>query len=422
MHDTADPRRRVFRVGNNGRTKEGCVRAFRLTRVAGIDIRVHPTFALIVLWFAYIWGVKTGAGLGGLLFGLLLVVCLFACVLLHELGHSLVARHAGIRVHDITLLPIGGMARIERSPVHPGDEFWLALAGPAVNVVLALLLLPIVAVIGWLKHVDGVAGMIADLGQVDVTGFAVYLLFANISLVIFNLVPAFPMDGGRILRAFLSLLISRSTATQIAVTIGKGVAICFVVLGIIVLHDWTLPMVGVFIFVGAHLEGRIVAMEEALRRMHVGQCITWEAGGIGPYEPLAGALLGGPRDLAVTERGRVIGILWKVDILNTLRLRGSNVRVHEVMDPYPPIVDVDTSLYLAQQAMARADRGAVLVTERGVYRGILTAERYWYLHRVLQARRRSATAARYWGWLFTYARRWRRATKALPALGRRSTF
>ena len=158
--------------------------------------------------------------------------------------------------------------------------------------------------------------MIAALGQVDEAGFAAYLLFANISLVVFNLIPAFPMDGGRILRAILSLFISRATATQIAVTIGKGIAIGFVVLGVVFLHDWTLPMVGIFIFVGAHIEGRTVAMEEALRRMHVGQCITWEAGGIGPYEPLAGALLGGARDLAVTEHGRVVGILWKTDILN----------------------------------------------------------------------------------------------------------
>ena len=396
------------------------MRAFRLTRVAGIDVRVHPTFALIVLWFAYIWGIKTGAGLGGVLFGLLLVACLFACVLLHELGHSLVARRIGIRVHDITLLPIGGMARIERAPVHPGDEFWLALAGPAVNVALALLLFPIVAAIGWHAHIDGVGGMIAALGQVDEVGFAVYLLFANVSLVVFNLIPAFPMDGGRILRSILSLAISRALATQIAVMIGKGIAIGFVLLGVVFLHDWTLPMVGIFIFAGAHIEGRTVAMEEALRRMHVGQCITWESGGIGPYEPLAGGLLGGARDLAVTEHGRVVGILWKTDILNALRLRGPNVRVFEVMDHFPPIVDVDTSLYLAQQAMVRADRGAVLVTERGVYRGILTAERFWYLHRILQARRRTATAARYWGWLFTYARRWRRETKTLPWVGRRT--
>lgn len=395
------------------------MRAFRLTRVMGIDVRVHPTFALIVLWFAYIWGIKTGAGLGGALFGLAMVVCLFACVLLHELGHSLVARCSGIRVHDITLLPIGGMARIERSPVHPGDEFWLALAGPAVNVGIALILLPIVAAVGYFEHIEGVAGILNAIGQVDLPGFAAYLLFANLSLVVFNLIPAFPMDGGRILRAFMSLLISRSLATQIAVVIGKVIAVAFVIIGFAFLHDWTLPMVGVFIFVGAHLEGRTVAMEEALRRMHVGQCITWESGGIGPYEPLAGALLGGPRDLAVTERGRVIGILWKVEILNAMGVRGSHVRIHEVMDHFPPIVDVDTSLYLAQQAMVRANRGAVLVTERGLYRGILTAERYWYLHRVLQSRRRSATAARYLGWLFSYVRRWRRETKALSSIGRR---
>jgi len=395
------------------------VRAFRLTRVAGIDVNVHPTFALVVLWFAYIWGVDTDAGLPGLLFGMALVVALFTCVLLHELGHSLVARRVGIRVHDITLLPIGGVARIERSPVHPGDEFWLALAGPAVNVVIALALTPIVAFIGWAGQVDGVSGLIAALGQVDLVGFAVYLLFANISLVVFNLIPAFPMDGGRILRAMMSLIMTRALATQIAVIIGKVIAVCFVILGGLALHDWTLPMVGVFIFVGAHMEGRAVAMEEALRRMHVGQCITWEAGGIGPYEPLAMALLGGPRDLAVTERGRVVGILWKVDILNALRARGSSVRVFEIMDSYPPIVDVDTSLYLAQQAMVRADRGAVLVTEHGAYRGILTAERYWYLHRLMQTRRRAAGAERYWGWLFSYGRRWRRHTKALPLLGRR---
>ena len=395
------------------------MRAFRVTRVAGIDVRVHPTFALILLWFAYIWGYETGAGLGGLCFGLLLVCCLFACVLLHELGHCLVARRAGIRVHDITLLPIGGMARIERSPVHPGDEFRLAIAGPAVNVALSLILLPIVAAIGWFERVDGLAGLLASLGQVDITGFTVYLLLANISLILFNLLPAFPMDGGRILRAFLTLFTSRLTATRVAVSIGMIVATCFIVVGLVVLHEWTLPIVGVFIMIGAQMEGRTVALEEAMRRMHVGQCITWEAGGIGPYEPLAGALPGGPRDLAVTERGRVVGILWKSDILNALRTRGSHVRVFEVMDHFPPIVDVDTSLYLAQQAMLRANGGAVLVTERGVYRGILTAERYWYLQRIMQTRRRTASAERYWGWLFTYARRWRRETKSLPSVGRR---
>jgi Zn-dependent protease len=399
--------------------KEGGVRAFHLTRVAGIDVRVHPSFALIVLWFAYVWGIETGAGIGGALFGLLLVVCLFACVLLHELGHCLVARRADIRVQDITLLPIGGMARIERGPVLPGDEFSIALAGPAVNVALALLLLPLVAIIGWLQHINGAGGMIAALGNVDLAGFAAYLLFANLGLVLFNLIPAFPMDGGRVLRAILSLFISRTTATQIATTIGKALCILFVVVGIVFLRDWTLPMVGVFIFIGAHMEGRAVALEEALRRMHVGQCMTWEAGGVSPYERLAMALLGGPRDTAVTEHGRVVGALWKTEIYHSLRTRGSTARVFEVMDHFPPIVDVDTSLYLAQRAMERANRPAVLVTERGVYRGIMTAERYWHVYRVLQERRRAQGIARYWGWLSGYVRRWRRESKVLPSIGRR---
>ncbi len=121
----------------------------------------------------------------------------------------------------------------------------------------------------------------------------------------------------------------------------------FAVFGVIALHDWTLPFVGVFIFVGAHMEGRTVSLEEVLRRIHVGQCIIWEAGGVGPNEPLSMAMLGGPRDMAVTERGRVIGVLWKMDVLNALRLRGSLVPVFEVMDHFPPVVDVDTSLYIA---------------------------------------------------------------------------
>ena len=395
------------------------MRAVRFMRVAGIDVRIHPSFALIVLWFAYVWGIETGAGIGGVLFGLLLVLCLFACVLLHELGHCLIARRAGMRVHDITLLPIGGMARIERGPVRPGDECRLALAGPAVNVALAVALLPVVAMTGWLQRVDGVGGMLGAVGNVDLAGFVAYLLFANLALVAFNLIPAFPMDGGRVLRAVLSLGTSRATATRIAVAIGKGIAVGFVVVGVAVLRDWTLPMVGVFIFIGAHMEGGAVALEEAQRRMHVGQCMTWEAGGVSPYEPLAMALLGGPRDRAVTEHGRVVGALWKTDVMNALRARGATVRVYEVMDHFPPIVDIDTSLYFARKAMERANRPAVLVTERGVYRGIMTAERYWHVYRVLQSGQRAARAARYWGWLIGYARRWRRESKALPSIGRR---
>ncbi len=403
-----------------GHLKEVRVQPRRLMSIAGIEVLVHPTFALVVLWFAYLWGVRTNAGATGVLFGLLMVVAFFACVLLHELGHCLVARRSGLRVVDITFLPIGGVARVERTLVPPATELWLALAGPLVNVVIVAVLLPVVGIVAAAQGVDSIGGVVAALGDVTPLGFVSYLMFANASLVLFNLIPAFPMDGGRILRAFLALGIPFATATQIAVGIGKGIALVFAVVGVVALHDWTLPLVAVFIFIGAHMEGRIVALEESLRRIHVGQCIIWEAGGITPHEPLGVALLGGPRDLAVTERGHVIGVLWKTDILYALRLHGPQVPVGEVMDYYPLVVDVDTSLYHAGQSMARADRPALLVTQAGLYRGILTAERYWTLYRGVQRGRREKGTARYWGWLLNWARAWRRREeKALTAIGRK---
>lgn len=402
-----------------GHVKEVSVQPRRLMSVAGIEVLVHPTFGLVVLWFAYLWGVRTNAGWLGVLFGLLMVVAFFACVLLHELGHCLVARRAGLRVVDITLLPIGGIARVERTTVPPGTELWLALAGPLVNVAIVAVLLPVVGIVAAVEGVDDFGGVIASLGDVTPLGFVSYLMFANASLVLFNLIPAFPMDGGRILRAFLALGLPFVTATQIAVGIGKGIAVVFAAAGVFALHDWTLPLVAVFVFIGAHMEGRIVALEESLRRIHVGQCIIWEAGGITPHEPLSVALLGGPRDLAVTERGRVIGVLWKTDVLYALRLYGPQVPVGEIMDYYPLVADVDTSLYSAGQIMAQADHPALLVTQGGQYRGILTAERYWTLYRGVQRGRREKSTERYWGWLLSWARGWRREEKALTAIGRK---
>ncbi len=130
-----------------------------------------------------------------------MVVCFFTCVLLHELGHCLVARRAGVRVHDITLLPIGGMARMDRTSIDPGTELALALAGPLVNVLIAIALVPVVGLIARPVGITDISGVIASLGDIDLLGFTAYLLFANISLVVFNLIPAFPMDGGRVLRA-----------------------------------------------------------------------------------------------------------------------------------------------------------------------------------------------------------------------------
>ena len=186
--------------------------SIKLGRIFGIDIKMHLTFLLILGWGAFAYG-----GNAGPLYGVIVTLGLFTLVLLHELGHSLAAMGYGIGVKDITLLPIGGVARLERMPEKPVQELIVALAGPAVNIVLALVLLPIVAV---LSLVQGIPLSFNLLAQSGLLGFLTFLLSANISLAVFNMIPAFPLDGGRVFRASLGFFTNYQKATQMAAAVG----------------------------------------------------------------------------------------------------------------------------------------------------------------------------------------------------------
>lgn len=215
--------------------------ALRIATVAGIPIRLHFTFLLFLLWV----GLAGPHRAGGL--SVAYVLALFLCVVLHELGHSVVAQRYGIPVLDITLYPIGGVARIEKRPAAK-QELTIAVAGPAVNVVIALLLVVVLAVIK--------APPMLTLLQSPVQTLPVFLakvLLANIWLVLFNLIPAFPMDGGRVLRALLALNMPPERATRIAATIGQTIAI---VAGIwaIFSGQWFLMFIAFFIYLGAGQE------------------------------------------------------------------------------------------------------------------------------------------------------------------------
>src|SRR5688572_27812912 len=180
--------------------------SWRVGRIAGIDLYVHPTFMLLLAWVAivhYLERQRWADAAGGLLF----IVTLFGIIVLHELGHALTARRFGIRARDITLLPIGGVARLERMPEDPKQEFLVALAGPAVNVVLAIILFVT------LVPISGIAA----LGNVALVGgqFLSKLIWVNVALALFNLLPAFPMDGGRVLRALLAMRMDYVKATHI---------------------------------------------------------------------------------------------------------------------------------------------------------------------------------------------------------------
>ncbi len=227
-------------------------RSWKLGQAFGIGIFVHWTFLLLLVYLFF-------ANLGGghltlALFSVLMLGSVFGCVILHELGHALTARHFGIATRDITVYPIGGVARLERMSERPWEEFWIAVAGPAVNVVIALLLAGLLVLSGTAEF-DGLGALptaTAILSDPVVTAIQ-SLLLANVGLVMFNLLPAFPMDGGRVLRALLATWLGRLTATEIAAGMGVVMAIGFFLWGLYV-GSILLMLIAVFVFFAGQRE------------------------------------------------------------------------------------------------------------------------------------------------------------------------
>jgi Zn-dependent protease/CBS domain-containing protein len=237
--------------------------SYRVATIAGIQVRIHLTFLLLLAFYGWIYYIDGGpqAAIDGVVFTLLI----FLCVLLHEFGHALAARTFGIRTPDITLLPIGGVARLERMPANPRQEFVIAIAGPAVNVLIAI---AIFVVIGGVVPVR-------EFGLVDTASGTLLnkLLVVNILLVGFNLIPAFPMDGGRVLRALLATQMRYSAATRLAARIGQVIAVLF---GLASLTSWGGPILGfiaIFVFLGAQQELAYAQFRETAQNLRVGQAM-----------------------------------------------------------------------------------------------------------------------------------------------------
>jgi Zn-dependent protease len=230
--------------------------SFKIGRAFGIDVRVHWTFFLLLFYFAFV-GYRGAGNLVGALATVAVIVALFACVLLHEFGHSLVAQRLGIEIPDITLLPIGGIARLKTLPEKPMDEVKIAVAGPLVNVVLA----PIFFGIGVALGADPLT-IGSPIGGFGSAGrFFVYLGYINVALVLFNVLPAFPMDGGRVLRGLLASRLGAVRATDIASAVGQLFAAVFLVFGILG-GNFILVLIAVFIFFGARTEAEMVRQRE----------------------------------------------------------------------------------------------------------------------------------------------------------------
>jgi Zn-dependent protease len=230
--------------------------SLKIAKLAGIDIFIHFTFFILVTWVAFIqW--KLNGSIGAAFSGVVFILAVFACVVLHELGHALAARKYGIRTQDIILLPIGGVARLEKMPDRPIQELWVALAGPAVNVMIVALL----AVYLWITNT------LTPDNQLTMTtaAFVERIMGVNIFLILFNMIPAFPMDGGRVLRALLATRLAYIRATRISANLGQSIALLFGVIGLF--YNPILLFIAFFVWMGAAQETRMVRMKSVLNRI-----------------------------------------------------------------------------------------------------------------------------------------------------------
>ena len=211
--------------------------SLKIARIWGVDIQVHWSFILILFYGAFLFGRNASNLAAGAIYGVVVILLLFVCVVLHEFGHAIVAKYFGVNVPHITLLPIGGVAQLERMPRKPMQEFLIAIAGPAVNFALAAVLLPAALLVVSMSMRTGtmwalISALMRTAQSMSVGGLLLTLAGTNLLLGVFNLLPAFPMDGGRILRALLALRLQYVPATRIAVLIGRGMAILFAIWGI----------------------------------------------------------------------------------------------------------------------------------------------------------------------------------------------
>lgn len=289
---------------------------------------VHWTFLLLIGWIVFS-ELGRGRDWGTIFLTIGFVLTVFLCVVLHELGHALTAKRYNINTKKITLLPIGGVASLESIPEEPKKELFIALAGPAVNVVIAFLLYVFLAVSGAFERV--LQGDALAEGIITGENFLFSLFIVNIILVVFNAIPAFPMDGGRVLRALLAMKMERVKATQVAANLGQLVALGFAFLGI--LYNPILIFIGVFVFFGAYSENMIVQHMEFLKGYKVRDAMITNFSTLKPQDSLQEVIdkliSGTEHDFIVADNQRVVGIVTREDILKTLQQNGNKAAAVE---------------------------------------------------------------------------------------------
>jgi stage IV sporulation protein FB len=355
--------------------------SWRIAKVAGIDVYLHFTFLIFLIWVGVSEALQ--GGIGYALYGITRISVLFGIVVLHELGHALAARRFHIRTRDIILLPIGGVARLERMPEKPMQEFIVAIAGPAVNIALAAL--GYLLLLLFTPPFENVP--LEHLQHSPLVQF----IAINVFLALFNMLPAFPMDGGRVLRAILATRLDYVTATQTAASVGQAMAVLFAFVALF----WNpfLLFIALFVWLGASEEASMVRARHVLSGIPARVAMVTDFDILTPNNTIGDAirylLKGFQQDFPVVDQGRVVGILKRSDLFSTYDERGPDVPVIEVVNRDFKLAHPNEML---DEVLARIpdEPGwfVPVVDDYGNLVGILTSDNLGEFMRLQNARRR----------------------------------
>ncbi len=335
----------------------------------GIKIKLHWTFFFLILWVVFD-ELKRGGNTKSVLFNIGFVLAVFLCVILHEFGHALTAKHFGIETKKITLLPIGGMASLEKIPESPKQELLVVMAGPLVNIVIALLLFFLIPVQEMIRL--NFTETFETLMSFSLQNFLFFLFIVNVGLVVFNIIPAFPMDGGRILRALLAIKIDRVKATQIAASIGQFIAVVFLLIGL--LYNPFLIFIALFIFIGAYGENQLVQHLALLRGHSVEEAMLIN---ITTFEPedsidlvVNKIISGTENNFVVVKDHAVVGLLYHQDIIDN---SSKNILVKDVMSTHFKTVKSTDDLKETYQLIQSEKKSFFPVVDAGRLTGAIDA-------------------------------------------------
>jgi Zn-dependent protease/CBS domain-containing protein len=340
--------------------------SLNIGRIAGTEIKIHITFLLFLIWiFAASYA---SGGADAAWSGVLFMLLLFTCVVAHEYGHILTARAFGVHTPDVTLLPIGGVARLERIPEDPGQEFLIAIAGPLVNVAITLALIALAGA----KITSGMALEDGKLSLID------RLAATNLFLALFNMIPAFPMDGGRVLRALLGIRLGFVRATEIAAQIGQAVAFVLGFIGLF--YSPILIFIAIFVYLAAASEAHMVALRAMSRGVPVSAAMMTQFATLKPGDGIERAVqtllqTSQSEFPVVDEAGRPVGLLGRADIIRSLQQLGPGATVAQAMSPDLPTIGARRTLSEALNLLQEKTAPAVAVVEaNGRLAGLITSE------------------------------------------------